>query len=212
MTMADELNWMVDLPEYIIDSFWSMEIDFHDSTLWGHDDRLINFDKYIEDVNIPNTSLSTEKTELGMLLYKKLEDYSSITLTFCDDVDCTCNKFFDKWFSHIYDKNKYCLHKNWRNFYVNLNLSLKRYFKKGGKWFGGAFQRAQGVMDTVNSISGNNLSFMNYSNIEEKKCITYEAQVCYPVKIGELSFSHGASGDRQEFTVELECARVFQKF
>ena len=210
-----EATWG-NLPEYILDSQWISFFKIPPVT-YNYIGTIPSIvDAYIEEINIPQIGLSSEKSSLGLLSFTEFENYSTITITYCDDVNGTMNLFFDKWIDGIYDREKFCFRKQWVRRYIDIKVQLLRYMHSGnimaqklthlGTNFGGVGTGISGVLNNLGVK--NSYSSFALQNVERKDSVGYILERCYPTKKTELSLSQSAGGDRLQFSVELECRKV----
>lgn len=200
-------------PEYILEGFWFLEIldDLShntiklDSYLSGN-----NLDDYIEEINIPQLSLSYEKTDFDMLNFEEKEPFDSITLTFYDDTKGSCLNFFQDWLNSIYDKKKNCIKNNWRYERKNLVATMIKIYKEkdsiSDTLLKTTLSGAYSVVEGIPTIFGESIK-PELQGIQVNTIAEYSLMHCLPIKINEISLS-ASGGGRMSFSVELECEQV----
>ena len=108
--------WQFMVPEYELEGYWTCAIydDESNNSVKAKFLMPLGFDKYVQNVTIPQLSLGYENTEYGMPSFKEKSAYDDVTITFYDDLKGTCLGFFSNWLRFIYDEKRNCLMPNWR--------------------------------------------------------------------------------------------------
>jgi len=106
-------QWM--LPEYELEGYWTCAIyDDINNTINAKFLMPLGFDRYVQNVSIPQIALNYENTEYGLMSFKEKSSYDDVSITFYDDLRGTCFGFFRNWLRFVYDEQRNCLMPNWR--------------------------------------------------------------------------------------------------
>lgn len=228
-TLAKSLfSWETNPPEFVTEDMWYVTITDNNITnapqVYAKDyfNSPLGFDTYINKVDIPQLKLKFDKTDFDMLNFEQKEPYESFSLSFSDDIQGRCQKFFNEWLTSIISytsTNLYRLKTGWRSKYKDIKCTyIKALTHKQG--YLSEFARST-VMSTFSVGSMANISSaigqmefknsLNFENIEVKDCFTYEMKYCYPTGLDKID-ADSTSGDLKAFSVDFECQEINHVF
>lgn len=198
MDMKSLITWNGMPPEYMLEGLWYITInDYPEGGLRSRVPYPDFLDPFIQDVTIPQLSLTYKKTDFDLINFDSKDEFGSITLSFCDDINGTCLGFFDSWMNSIYDIKRNCLYQSWRKEAKYITAHLIRILKKSDTR----------VSQEERNALANNPSSKQFDNIEVKDVATFVMSGCLPKGIQEIELS-SENGDRYTFSVEMDCETV----
>lgn len=167
-------------------------------------------DPYLQEITIPQLSLSYTKTEFDMLNFEDKDVFGSTTLTFYDDTEASCLGYFDSWVNAVFDVENNCLRNNWRKQQKKLVAKLIRIYRKAESplsafakaSIGGAVSVANGVASLFGVSLKDRLKDVIVLDVAE-----FDMEGCIPKGIQEITLSDDG-GDRATFSVEMELETV----
>lgn len=127
--------WQWTVPEYELEGYWTCDIK---DTSSGERNQVsvatympLGFDKYVQSVSIPQTTLNYENNEWGLISFKEKSPYDDVTITFYDDTKGTCLGFFTEWLHSIYHEFDNTLQPYWRYQAKTISVTYFRQFFTG---------------------------------------------------------------------------------
>ena len=198
MDLQSLVTWNGMPPEYLLEGLWYISINDYWNT--GSDVPIPSpdfLDPYVTEVTIPQINVSYTKTDFDMINFDDKDTFGTISMSFCDNVQGTVLGFFDSWMNSIFDMKNNCVRNSWRYQRKFITAHLVRIFRK-----------ADEPITLANRETIGNGSFSSkFRNIEVKDVASFLISGCLPKGIQDINLTSD-SGDRYEFTVELECESI----
>lgn len=196
MAVFDVANpfWMYSMPEYELEGYWTCEIRDDDPTysLPKVGERMpLGFDKYVQNVSIPQLSLDYENTNFGLMKFKEKSAYDDVTISFYDDIYGSCLGFFRDWLSMIYDEDKCVLQPQWRYRTKTIIVGYYRIFYTGVKPIA-SYKMVKCLPKSIAEISAD-----SEGGDRKTFSVTLATQRVYTVTPKSSSLSGGDKGDLQ---------------